>query len=146
MLSRGNIAGWKNGLKYKAGYCWRNGVAPQAGEHPFKSDPMEWFMLLGVIPTKVRFRYTLPLSSPQDGKQIIDVTPFIDSGRSSELRNQNVSDSVRIELGTIYWPGNPVLDRELLSKESIALVSTAYEQIKEQPLSVHEPTSLRRLS
>ena len=120
---------------------WRHA---QAGEHPFKSDPLEWFMLLGVIPIKVRFRYTLPLTSPQDGRQIIDVTPFIDFGRSSELRNQNVSDSVRIELGTIYWTGNPVLDSVLLSKESIAVVSTAYEQIQEHSLSVHEPNSLRR--
>ena len=133
-------------IEIQSGVLLKEWRRAQAVKHPFKYDPLEWFMLLGVIPTKVRFRYTLPLSSPQDGKQIIDVTPFIDSGRSSELRNQNVSDSVRIELGTIYWPGNPVLDRELLSKESIALVSTAYEQIKEQPLSVHEPTSLRRLS
>jgi len=103
-------------------------------------------MLLGVISTKVRFRYSLPLTSPKDGKQIIDVTPFIDSGMSSKIRNQNVSDSVRIELGTIYWPGNPVPDSELLSKESIALESTAYEQIQEQHLSVHEPNPLWRPS
>jgi len=101
-------------------------------------------MLLGVILIKVRFRYALPLTSPQDGKQIIDVTPLIGCGRYPVSRSQYVSDSMRTELGTIYWPGKPVLDAELLSKKSIALVSTAYEKIQEHSLSVYEPKCLRR--
>jgi len=77
-------------------------------------------MYLGVKFVKPLDDYKLLLIFENDEQRIFDMSSYMGKGIFTELKDQNVFKSVRINFDTIEWGNGADLDPELLYKESKA--------------------------
>jgi len=78
-------------------------------------------MYLSVISVVPKEDYKLILTFENSEQREFDVSPLLDFGRFSELRDRNIFKSVRISFDTIEWENELDLDPEYLYKKSIPL-------------------------
>jgi len=80
-------------------------------------------MYLGVKDVKPLSDYKLLLTFENDEKRYFDVSPYLDFGIFSELRDVSIFNAVTVKFDTIEWPNGADLDPEILYKESSTDVS-----------------------
>jgi hypothetical protein len=62
--------------------------------------------------------YKLLLQFENNEERIFDVSPYLDLGKFSELKDVSVFNSVKVSFDTIEWANNLDLDPELLYEKS----------------------------
>jgi len=75
-------------------------------------------MYLGVKFVKPLDNYKLLLIFENNEQRIFDMSSYMKKGIFTELKDQNIFKSVRINFDTIGWGNGADLDPELLYKES----------------------------
>jgi hypothetical protein len=75
-------------------------------------------MYLGVKDVKPLSDYKLLLTFENDEKRYFDVSPYLDFGIFSELRDVSIFNAVSVKFDTIEWPNGADLDPEVLYSES----------------------------
>jgi len=75
-------------------------------------------MYLSVKSVKPLDGYKLLLEFENNEERIFDVTPYLDLGKFSELKDVALFNSVAVSFDTIGWSNHLDLDPELLYQES----------------------------
>ena len=76
-------------------------------------------MYASVISVKPLENYRLLLEFVNREKRIFDVTPYLNTGKFSELRNLSIFNSVKIKFDSIEWANQLDIDPEFLYEKSI---------------------------
>lgn len=76
-------------------------------------------MYLSVIDVKPMDNYRLFLTFENNEQKIFDVSPYLEIGKFSELKNKEVFNSVKISFDSIEWSNHLDLDPEVLYQKSI---------------------------
>ena len=76
-------------------------------------------MYLSVISVKPIKGYKLYIEFENDEKRIFDMSPYLDTGRFSELKNISLFNSVRVKFDSIEWANKLDIDPEFLYENSI---------------------------
>jgi len=85
-------------------------------------------MYQSVIAVKPLEGYKLLLTFENKEKRIFDVSPYLNTGKFSELKELPVFNTVRINFDSIEWSNQLDLDPELLYNESKKVRGTAHHQ------------------
>ncbi len=72
-------------------------------------------------------KYKLLLQFENDEERIFDVSPYLELGKFTELKDISLFNSVKVNFDTIEWANNLDLDPELLYEKSF-------------PVSAHNPS------
>lgn len=75
-------------------------------------------MYLAIKAVKPLADYKLVLTFSNDEVRILDMTPYLNKGMYSELKNIEVFNGVRVSFDTIEWPNEADLDPEFVYDES----------------------------
>ena len=75
-------------------------------------------MYLSVIDVKPMDDYRLFLTFENNEQKIFDVSPYLEIGKFSELKNKEIFDSVKVSFDSIEWSNHLDLDPELLYQKS----------------------------
>ncbi len=75
-------------------------------------------MYIGVKAVKPLPDYKLLLPFENNEKGTFDVTPYLEHGIFSELRNLSIFNSVEVKFDTIEWPNGADIDPEVLYSKS----------------------------
>jgi len=78
-------------------------------------------MYLSIIDVKPLNEYKLLLTFENKEKRLFDVSPYLDIGKFSELKELSLFNTVKIKFDSIEWNNSLDLDPELLYQESIEL-------------------------
>ncbi|MDY0265827.1 MAG: DUF2442 domain-containing protein [Sulfurospirillum cavolei] len=76
-------------------------------------------MYLSVINVVALEDYKLLLTFENDEKKIFDVSPYLEIGKFSELKNSEIFRSVRVHFDSVEWSNKLDLDPELLYTKGI---------------------------
>ena len=71
-----------------------------------------------VTAVEPRNNYKLSITFENGEKRIFDVTPFLDKGIFSELKNIDYFQKVRVAFGAIQWPNEQDFSKDTLYKLS----------------------------
>jgi Protein of unknown function (DUF2442) len=77
-------------------------------------------MYLSVTDVKPLEDYKLLLTFENDEQKVFDVTPYLEVGKFSELKDDDLFKSVHISFDSIAWKNQLDLDPELLYSKSIS--------------------------
>ncbi len=77
-------------------------------------------MYLSVTDVKPLENYKLLLTFENDEQKVFDVTPYLEVGKFSELKDDSLFKSVHISFDSIAWKNQLDLDPELLYSKSIS--------------------------
>lgn len=75
-------------------------------------------MYLAVTNVKALEKYRLHLIFENDEERIFDVTPYLNKGKFSELKDISLFNSVKVSFDSIEWSNHLDLDPELLYEKS----------------------------
>lgn len=75
-------------------------------------------MYLAVIDVKPLKDYKLLLTFENNEKRIFDVSPYLNLGKFSELKDLSLFNTIRIKFDSIEWNNNLDLDPEFLYEKS----------------------------
>jgi len=78
-------------------------------------------MYLSVTDVKPLENYKLLLTFENDEQKVFDVTPYLEVGKFSELKDDTLFKSVHICFDSIAWKNQLDLDPELLYSKSTML-------------------------
>lgn len=78
-------------------------------------------MYLSIIDVKPLDEYKLLLTFENKEKRLFDVSPYLNMGKFSELKEISLFNTVKIKFDSIEWSNSLDLDPELLYQESIEL-------------------------
>ena len=76
-------------------------------------------MYPAIIDVKPLDGYKLLLTFDNREKRVFDLSPYLNEGRFSELKDINVFNSVKVKFDSIEWENQLDLDPELLFKNSV---------------------------
>ena len=93
-----------------------NGELPFAIE-PLKQEIVMYVSVIGVIPLT---DHTLMLELENREKRAFDITPYLNTGKFSELRDPVLFRSVAVKFDSIEWLNSLDLDPEFLYEKSVA--------------------------
>ena len=71
-------------------------------------------MYLSVIKVVALENYKLLLTFENGEKKIFDVSPYLEIGKFSELKNSEIFNSVHVHFDSVEWSNKLDLDPELL--------------------------------
>lgn len=77
-------------------------------------------MYLSVTDVKPLEDYKLLLTFENDEQKVFDVTPYLEVGKFSELKDDALFKSVHISFDSIAWKNQLDLDPELLYSKSVS--------------------------
>jgi hypothetical protein len=75
-------------------------------------------MYLSVIDVKPMDDYRLFLTFENNEQKIFDVSPYLEIGKFTELKNKDIFDSVKVSFDSIEWSNHLDLDPEVLYQKS----------------------------
>ena len=78
-------------------------------------------MYLAVKSVKPLDEYKLLLKFENGEEKIFDMTPYLDIGKLSELKNKSLFDSVSICFDSIKWANHLDIDPEILYQKSLVV-------------------------
>lgn len=78
-------------------------------------------MYLSIVNVKPLEKYRLLLQFENDEQRIFDVTPFLEQGKYTELKNIDLFNSVRVCFDSIQWNNELDFDPEFLYQKSSLL-------------------------
>ena len=81
-------------------------------------------MYLSVIDVKPLDNYRLLLKFENNEEKIFDVTPYLETGKFQELKDEKLFKTVRVSFDSIEWDNQLDLDPELLYEKSKAVVTS----------------------
>jgi len=76
-------------------------------------------MYLSVINVLALDNYKLLLTFENGEKKIFDVSPYLEIGKFSELKDNDIFKSVRVHFDSVEWANKLDLDPELLYTKGI---------------------------
>ncbi len=76
-------------------------------------------MYLSILEVKPLERFRLLLTFENKEKRIFDVSPYLEVGKFSELKDPSVFNTVKVKFDSIEWSNCLDLDPELLYEKSI---------------------------
>jgi hypothetical protein len=76
-------------------------------------------MYLSVNKVKALSGYRLELTFENDEIKVFDVTPYLDTGVFTALRDEKLFNRVKVSFDTIEWPNGIDLDPEVLYEKSV---------------------------
>jgi hypothetical protein len=76
-------------------------------------------MYLSVNKVKALSGYRLELTFENDEIKVFDVTPYLDTGVFTALRDEKLFSRVKVSFDTIEWPNGIDLDPEVLYEKSV---------------------------
>ena len=79
-------------------------------------------MYLSVTEVKALDGYMLLLRFENAEERVLDLKPYLDVGKFSELRDLSLFRSVKVSFDTIAWSNQLDLDPEFLYRESVPKV------------------------
>jgi hypothetical protein len=74
---------------------------------------------VGIKEVKPLSGYKLLVTGDNGERRVFDVTPYLDHGVFSELRELSLFNSARVQFDTVEWPNGADLDPEVLWAESV---------------------------
>jgi len=83
-------------------------------------------MYLSVIDVKPLDGYKLLLTFKNKEKRLFDVSPYLNIGKFSELKELSLFNTVKIKFDSIEWNNSLDLDPELLYQKSIELNTSSH--------------------
>lgn len=78
-------------------------------------------MYLSIIKVVPLEGHKLLLTFENNENRIFDITPYLDIGKFSELKDTSLFNKVKIKFDSIEWDNHLDLDPELLYRKSIKL-------------------------
>ncbi len=75
-------------------------------------------MYLGVKKVRPLDGYRLQITFENDEEKIFDVSPYLDIGKFSELRDVPLFNSVTVKFDTVEWSNHLDIDPEFLYEKS----------------------------
>jgi hypothetical protein len=75
-------------------------------------------MYLAVTSVKALENYRLLLTFENDEKRVFDVSPFLDKGMYSELKDPKLFQTIHVSFDSIQWANQLDFDPEFLYKAS----------------------------
>ena len=75
-------------------------------------------MLLDVVGVEVQADHVLLVQFENGERRSFDMTPYLDKGVFSELRDMRLFKLARVEYGTVVWPGEIDIAPETLYDRS----------------------------
>jgi hypothetical protein len=78
-------------------------------------------MYLSVTSVEPLKEYKLLLKFENQEQKIFDVTPYLDLGKFSELKEISLFNSVSLSFDSIEWANHLDLDPEILYQQSVAV-------------------------
>ena len=78
-------------------------------------------MLLDVVCVKAQPDYKLYLEFENHERRVFDVSPYLEKGVFSQLKNLDLFSRVHIGGGTVMWPGEIDIAPETLYEDSAPL-------------------------
>lgn len=75
-------------------------------------------MYLSVIDVKAMDGYKLFLTFENNEQKIFDVSPYLELGKFSELKDKAIFNSVKVSFDSIEWSNQLDLDPEILYSKS----------------------------
>ena len=78
-------------------------------------------MYLAIKDVKPLKGYKLLLTFENDEKRVFDVTPYLNIGKFSELKDSTLFKTVIVKFDSIVWDNSLDLDPELLYNKSVTL-------------------------
>ncbi|MCF7958178.1 MAG: DUF2442 domain-containing protein [Phycisphaerae bacterium] len=75
-------------------------------------------MYLSIVNVKPLEKYRLLLQFENDEQRVFDVTPFLEQGKYTELKNMDLFNSVRVCFDSIQWNNELDFDPEFLYQKS----------------------------
>lgn len=76
-------------------------------------------MYLPIKKVKPLDGYRLLLTFGDGEERIFDVSPYLETGKFSELRNASIFNSVTVKFDTIEWANHLDMDPEFLYEKSV---------------------------
>lgn len=76
-------------------------------------------MYIGVKSVQALKDYTLAITFKNDETKVFDVKPYLDTGIFSELKDENLFNSVHVSFDSIEWCNGADICPEVLYHESI---------------------------
>ncbi len=83
-------------------------------------------MYLSIVNVKPLEDYNLLLTFENGEERIFDVSPYLNMGRFSELKELSLFNTVRVNFDSIEWGNQLDLDPELLYFKSMKLKKSAH--------------------
>lgn len=87
-------------------------------------------MYLAVVDVKPLDGYKLLLTFENKEERIFDVSPYLDIGKFSELKEFSLFRTAKVKFDSIEWSNQLDLDPELLYQKSVKLKDTTNITIK----------------
>lgn len=78
-------------------------------------------MYLAVKDVKVMDNYKLILTFENNEKRLFDMTPYLELGVFTTLKDENLFKTVRVSFDTIEWSNGADIDPETLYEDSHSL-------------------------
>ncbi len=75
-------------------------------------------MYLSVIGVKPMDGYKLSLTFENNEQKVFDVSPYLEIGKFTELKDKTIFDSVKVSFDSIEWSNQLDLDPEILYEKS----------------------------
>ena len=75
-------------------------------------------MYLSVIGVKPMDDYKLSLTFENNEQKVFDVSPYLEIGKFTELKDKTIFDSVKVSFDSIEWSNQLDLDPEILYEKS----------------------------
>ena len=80
-------------------------------------------MYIGIKKVKPLKDYLLEIEFENGEIKIFDIKPYLNIGKISELKNENLFKQVKVSFDAIEWPNGVDLDPEFLFKNSKKMVN-----------------------
>lgn len=78
-------------------------------------------MYFSVIDVKPLKEYKLLVKFENNEERIFDVSPFLNIGKFSELKNESLFNSVKVNFDSVEWANKVDLDPEFLYEKSVKI-------------------------
>lgn len=78
-------------------------------------------MYLSIVNVKPLEKYRLLLKFENDEQRIFDVSPFLEQGKYTELKDVELFNSVRLCFDSVQWANQLDFDPEYLYQKSMAI-------------------------
>ncbi len=78
-------------------------------------------MYLSVIDVKPLEGYKLRLTFANNEQRVFDVSPYLETGKFSELKDVSLFNTVAVKFDSIQWANQLDLDPELLYRNGVAV-------------------------
>ena len=85
-------------------------------------------MYLAIVNVKPLKGFKLALTFENKEKRVFDMSPYLNTGKFSELKDLSVFNTVKVRFDSIEWSNSLDLDPEVLYRKSVKLNKKAIKR------------------